>query len=1115
MSAVNYEWECIMLFRLRVSVAASIAALLILFPMLSFAQTSYGRISGTVTDQTGGAVAGAKVTIRNIDTQNTRVVGTDAAGFYVVTNLPIGPYVVDVAIAGFQPQQRSDLRLVADGRLTADFRLQVGDVSQSVEVVAQAGETLNTTSGELSRVIETKQVTELALNGGNYVQLMTLVPGAVVTNPDQFSVTTSLSATNQNINGNRSDSQNLTVDGAFNLVAGSNGSLMNNVNSNFINEVKIQTSNFSAEYGRTAGVAFNVVTKNGTNQWHGSAFDYFRNDALDARNFFSTTKNKLRFNDFGYTVGGPIKKDKLFVFWGQEWKRLRQTAAPSRVTMPSTALLAGNFAGQAQLYYPGTKNPIPNNDISSMMSTDGKAIAMVYRRMEQDAVSFLDNNSANNAILQPNNPLDYSQKILRLDYRINDKHSIYGRWISDRNTLIDPYGTFSGSNLPTTPTTRNRPGESFLISHTWLPAASVVNEFRANSSWASQHIPPYGDTWLRSTYGFQFPQLFANGGAGDYRQGIPDVSVVGYANFKGPSFALMSPSTDIQVADNVSIIRSGHIIKVGFAMIRDRVDQNGRPSYTGNVAFNASGNINTTGNALADALLGNFRTYSESSADPIGFFRFSQPGAFLQDSWKVSRKLSLELGIRWELMQPMYTQANNMASFDPSRYDPAQAVTITTKGVLVPNSGNRYNGLVRAGDGVPTDEQGRVPGSTGALFQAIPPGADRGFYSTQNVFAPRFGFSYAATSTTTIRGGYGVFYARPQGNLLFSQLNVPPITQISQFENGSLANPGGAAGVIAPIANISSLSPYLGNGSSQQFSLNIQRELPRGVFAEVSYVGNLGRHLLRQPDINQIPFNINAANAALPSSQQAATAYLRPYKGFSNIQTYLSDSTSNYHALQTYVSKRKGSVFFTAGYTWSKVLGDSSGQGDGSENYRNRHFNYGPLNFDRRHAFVGTFVWELPRLQNMNHVVRFAAGAWQLNGIIRLQTGQYYTVTANTSIGGRRADYLGGDVLAPSDQRNINNWINKAAFGPAPNDRFGNSGFATVGAPGLQSYDLSVAKNFQFHERYTVKFQTDFFNAINVANFTGLNTNFSDKAFGTLPSAYPPRNIQMQLKFSF
>ncbi|MCU1263525.1 MAG: TonB-dependent receptor [Bryobacterales bacterium] len=1077
------------------------------------AQTSFGRINGSVTDPSGAAISGAKVAVSNTETQAKRVAETDTNGFYTITNLPIGPYVVEIDQTGFKRQEATGLNVVADGRLTVDFKLQVGDVGQSIEVVAQTGETLNTVSGELSRVIETKQVENLALNGGNYVQLMTLVPGAVVTNPDQFSVTTSLSATNQNINGNRSDSQNLTVDGAFNLVAGSNGSLMNNVNSNFIQEVKIQTSNASAEYGRTAGVAFNVVTKNGTNQFHGSGFETFRNDTLDARNFFSVTKTKLRFNDFGYTIGGPIKKDRLFFFYGQEWKRLRQSANPSRVTMPDSALLSGNFAGLSQLFYPGTKTPIPNNGISSLITTDGKAIANVYRLMEKRASFYNDANVTNNGILQPDNPLNYRQNLVRLDYHINDKNTVYGRWVEDSNTLIDPFGTFSGSNLPTTPSQRSRPGESFLIAETWLVSANIINEFRANASWASQNIPPYGDAWQRASYGFAFPQVFPNG-AGNYRNGIPDVSITGFSNFKGPAFALHSPSTDIQVADSVSWIRSGHIIKAGAALIRDRVDQNGRPVYTGNLTFSTSGNSNTSGNALADALMGNFRTYTEASADPIGFFRFWQPGAFIQDSWRVSRRLSLEFGLRWERMDPWNTQANNMANFVPALYDPSKAVTIAPNGTVVPGSGNLYNGLIRAGSGIPTSEQARVPGSTSALFQSIPSGAPSGFFQPGNLFSPRFGFAYQLTGKTVLRGGYGMFFNRPQGNMIFSQVNVPPILQVSQFENGNLSNPGGASGVLAPNGNISAIDPKVVSAYSEQFSLGVQREFWQGIFAEVTYVGNLGRHLLRQPNINQIPFALNTANQALPTSQQLPNAALYPYKGFSNINTYQSDSTSNYHALQAYVSKRKGRIFLTAGYTYSKASGDSSGQGDNPENYLDRHYNYGPLSFDRRHAFVATYVLQLPRLADWNAIARTALGSWQLNGIIRLQTGQYYTVTANTSIGTRRADYLGGDITA-SGQQTINNWINKAAFGAAPSDRFGNEPVGNVEGPGLQSYDLSVSKNFRFRERYNLRFQTDFFNAFNVANFNGLNVVRTDNAFGTLSGAYPPRNLQLQLKFTY
>ena len=1083
----------------------------------SFAQTSFGRISGTVTDDSGAAIAGAKITIQNIDTKAARTVDSEGSGSYVVTQLPIGNYSVRAELQGFTAQSRTGLAIVADARLNVDFKLGVGNVTETVEVKGST-ETLNTVSGELARVIDTQQVLNTPLNGRNYTQLLTLVPGAAVTSPDQFAVTTSLSATNAVINGNRSDTSNLTVDGAFNLVAGSNGSLMNNVGPDFIQEVKIQTSNFSAEYGRMSGAAFNVVTKNGTNQYHGSAFEFFRNDKLDARNFFSPTKNPIRFNDFGYSVGGPIKKDKLFFFVGEEWKRLRQVATPTRQTVPTTALLSGNFAGQPQLFYPlsstgGVKTPIPNNNISSLITPDGRSIANVYQLMSQQAASFNNTATANNLVLSPNNPLDFREDIVRIDYRLNDKHSIYGRWIQDSNTLTDPFGTFSGSNLPTTPTIRSRPGESFLVAHTWLIGPNVVNEARANASWASQNIPPTGNTWLRSTYGFTFPQLYSGG---PYDNGIPNVAINNYANFKGPSFALHSPTTDIQFGDTLSIIKNPHIFKFGFVFFRDRVDQNGRPAYTGDLSFNPSGNPNnTTGNALADALLGNFATYGESSADPIGFFRFSQFEAFAQDSWKISSRFSLELGLRWQHAGPMYTQANNMSNFVPALYNPANAVNMTSAGFIVPNSGNRYNGLIAAGSGVPSDQVGRVPGAGSAIFGQIPTGAPQGLYSAEENFAPRFGFAYQANSKTVIRGGYGIFYNRPQGNLIFSQVNIPPFLQVSQSQNGNLSNPSGGAGLIAPLAGISAITPNLRNSYAEQFSFSIQQQLPMNIFLETSYVGNLGRALLRQPDINFPDFGVLSRNAALPSAQQSATNSLRPYKGYSTINQYRSDSTSNYHALQVYASKRTGAVQATASYTWSKSLGDTSAQGDNPENYLNRHFSYGPTSFDRRHVFTGTFVWALPSLNGHNWLVRGAAGGWQASGIIRLQTGPYATITGNTSIGTRRANYLGGDVLAPEGQRNINNWINLNAFAVATPGAYGSSGVGIVQLPGLQTYDISAAKNFTIREQTSLRFQADFFNAFNTANFTGLGIIITNGGFGSLSSAYPARNLQLSLKLSF
>ena len=570
----------------------------------------------------------------------------------------------------------------------------------------------------------------------------------------------------------------------------------------------------------------------------------------------------------------------------------------------------------------------------------------------------------------------------------------------------------------------------------------------------------------------------------------------------------MSPSTDIGASDTISFQFGAHSLKAGVTVVRDRVDQNGRSNYTGTATFNASGNPNTTGNALADALLGNFRSYTEASSDPIGFFRFTQPMVFVQDSWRASRKLNIELGLRYEWVQPLYTQGNNLVNFDQSRYNPAQAVTLTTAGAVVPGTGNLYDGLVRAGNSVPDDQQGRVPGSTSAFFQSIPGGAPRGLYNTANTFGPRFGFAYGFDEKTVIRGGFGLFYNRPEGNLTFSQLNLPPVTQITEFDNGNLASPtGGAAANTLPVGSISAINPNLKPAYVEQYSFSVQRALPLALFVETSYVGGLGRHLLREP-------NINFANLALVAANPSYnTNYFVPYPGYTSLQQYQSDSTSNYHALEFFVSRRAGSVMFTTGYTWSKALADSSGQGDNSENYQDRHFNYGPTTYDRRQAFVSTFTWSLPQLKTAMGVVRGVLGGWQLSGVIRLQTGPYSTVTGSTSVSTRRADYVSGDIY-PSAQ-NINNWVNKSAFTAAPAGRFGNLGINTILGAGLQAYDMSIAKHFRITERFDLRLQGDFYNAFNVANFNGLNTTITNTAFGSIASAYPPRQIQLALKLAF
>jgi hypothetical protein len=561
-------------------------------------------------------------------------------------------------------------------------------------------------------------------------------------------------------------------------------------------------------------------------------------------------------------------------------------------------------------------------------------------------------------------------------------------------------------------------------------------------------------------------------------------------------------------------------MKTGFVVVRNRKDQNGRSGYTGNLTFNTNAS-RSTGNSFADSLLGNFRSYNEANDDPIGFFRFNQVEAYGTDSWKIARKLSIEFGVRFYHFTPTYTQANNITSFDPVRYNPAQAVTILPNGTIdLTKGGNRFNGLVRAGAGIPPEERGRVSVSD-AVLATIPTGATGGFYQAKNKIAPRFGFAYApfGDDKTSIRGGFGMFYDKVEGNLIFSQVNLPPFVSTPNFDNGNLSNPsGGTPSNAALLADINAIDPNLDIAYSENFSLGIQRELPRGYFVEATYVGNLGRRLIRQPDINAPSFAALTANLPANGGANVNINALRPYKGYNRILYRLSDANSNYNGLQLYAAKRKGNLELTASYTWSKALTDTSANGDNvdvGEDPFNRRSNHGLATFDRRHIFVTTYDYQLPFFSNMKGIGGAVLSGWEISGITRYQSGAYFTVTGNTAIGVRRADYVGGPVLL--EDPGPNGWINPAAFRAAPATRRGNSGVGMVQGPNLQTWDFSMRKQFRISERFNLRFQADMFNAFNRANFRLLAaaTVVTAGGFGTIGAAGPARNIQFGLKLNF
>jgi hypothetical protein len=677
--------------------------------------------------------------------------------------------------------------------------------------------------------------------------------------------------------------------------------------------------------------------------------------------------------------------------------------------------------------------------------------------------------------------------------------------------LVEPRGTFIGADLPTISTNRKRPAYGYQLGHAWVLRSNLINDVKVSTSWNSQRIPPAGDAWMRETYGFAFPQVYP---LGRYDEGIPDVNISNYTNSKltGPSASLLSPTTDITVTDTLSWLKNRHSFKTGFIGTRNRKDQNGRLAHTGAVTFNPSGNTHTTGNAMADALLGNFRSYSEGGDDPLGFFRFTQYGAFVQDTWRVRDKLSIEAGVRYELASPTYTAQNNIANFDPALYDPKAAAVLNPAGAIINVGTNRYTGMIRAGDGVTPEFNDRVTVDpvAGAL---IPTGAPRGLYATHQLWMPRFSAAYTLIPIMVLRGGIGVFHDKPEGNVIFSQVNLPPFVPSVSVENGNLANPlGGAAAAQSVLGTVNAIQPDLDIPRQINFSISLQRELPGGHFGEVAYVGNRGRNQLWFPEINQPSFEALVANAALPAAQRANTNYLRPYQGYSSIRQRRSDAFSDYNGLQLYLNKRKGVIRYTVSYTLSKATGNASGIGDNPEDAFNKEFNTGPLTFDRRHAMVDTFTYAPALWVDRKDIVGYVLGGWEISGKVRWQSGQYLTVSGNTSTGTRRADYLGGDIdLA---DRSAQKWFNTAVFATAPDTRRGNATVGQVQGPHFFRPDLSLRKRFRIGGTNT-EIKLDATNAFNRVNYNNPQLTVTNADFGTITSAKTPRELQFLLRVEF
>lgn len=1106
-----------------------VAFLFLLSTPAAYSQQTVGQISGTARDETGGVIPGVEITAANSATALVRTTITDAGGYYVFSSLPVGTYDVSAALSGFKTYLRRGVKLEVGAKLTIDVTMSVGEIAETVEVRAGSVQ-VETSTGEVGRMISGEQVTQLALNGRNYFNLLQITPG-VSASFRPFDLVANTGAISQvSVSGLRSTLNFITIDGVDNMDHGANVSHLNNLSIEALEEFKVLTSNFSAEFGRSAGAAINLVTRSGTRDFHGTVYEFFRNDVLDARSFFALGRESLRFNDFGYTIGGPIywpkkwntDKRKAFFFFGQEWKRIRTAAGFTRTGLvPTLEERNGDFRNSrlACPRDPLTQQPFPNCVIPpARMSSNGSRLVNIYPLPNRTG-------PGNNFVASPIAVNNTREEVARGDYNFSERARLYVRYVRDVFEIPDPFGLAGGNPFPI-PAGWDRSGDNFVANFTTVMSPRDVNEFVFGTSGNFQLRTLEGESFTRQTHGINFPEIFPV----NRLNRIPEVSITGFTAITGTGLPFQNFHHKFIWKDNYSRTMGTHNAKAGFQIVRYRSDHEPvELNDNGSFAFSTAA-ANTSGNALADTLLGNFFSYGETERKVRIFARAADFEFYVTDNWKVRPNLTLDLGLRYQLLLPNVSRLNAHSTFVPRFYDPTGRPDVDPRtGTINPGTGDLFNGVVICGDGFTDAAKGREPLASDPEAARFFRGLPRSCTDTRkNLFGPRFSFSWDPfrTGRTAIRGGAGVFYDRI-GVIRVTGDNIPFRREVTVF-NGSVENPGGGTSQLTPLT-MSGMPEVFPVPTVYSWSFGIQRELPSHILADVTYVGNRARHLLRTRNVNQVPVGARIRNPGVSPDA------LRPFVGLGNISMNPESSANSwYDSLQVSVNRRLvEGLSLGVAYTLSKALNDADGDGSGPLDSYNLRLEKSASSFDRRQMLVFNYIWQLPFFRGQPGFVSHLLGGWEISGISSFQTGLYSTVVG---VGGDPAGFFGGaraDLIAdpnlPRGERTLARYFNTSAFvcpgtnqgptgGRTPCPRTGAIGTSprhTIEGPGINNVDLSLFKNNKISERVGVQFRFEAFNIFNHPSFAGISTGFDSGTFGQVTSALDGRIIQFGLKLVY
>ncbi len=1134
---------------------------------LAFGQNIYGTLNGTTLDSSGAAVPGAKGTLVDQAKGGERTFSSGPDGSFVIPNIAPGTYTVSIQSDGFKKLSLRDIVLTAgENRSLGRLVLEVGGVVESVTVEAEATP-VQVSSGERSGLVTGQQLNDIAVRGRDFASFLATVPGIVDTASQGREAMARNALGSIHINGGRSTSALMMVDGMPSMDAGNNG-VPNEPNMDAIAEVKVLTSNHQAEYGRNGGGTITIITKSGSKDFHGSAYEHYRHESLNANTFFNnrsaTPKPAYRYRITGYSIGGPViipkanfnrNKDKLFFFFSQELVGSRNSTTQFMNT-PTELERNGDFSKSFDV----SGKLIPVKDPTTGKAFPGNVIPKDrINALGQSMLNFLplpnytdpdpDNVYRRNFRTQDSGTWPRRQEVLRVDYNVTPSFQVFYRLLQDynRRELLSGSGGWpaGGVNYLLSPVIWDRPARAQAVHATNIISPTLVNEVTFTRTFNNVITYPTNPSVLdRSLMGNPAQWFKDDKPSSNWIPGLTFGSLpVNTANTSlSATLPDELPNPAYNVTESLSKVWRNHTFKAGIYVERNNKLQAASSNIRG--SFNFARNTNNpldSGNGYSNALLGVFNQYSEATSQPRGDYLFWNVEWYVQDNWRITKKLTLDYGLRLSHTPSTIDRGGALATFVPGLYDPAAAPTLYMPaldsakkrvakdpltgalapnpliGLFVPNSGDYANGSRRGGeDGVP-----------------------KGLYSTPWLgWGPRFGFAYDVfgNGRTAIRGGFGMFIDKIQGNTIYDTAANPPVTYESNLFFGTLDTYAQSSGVVGP-SGITAFSGHHPITSVMNYSLSIQQRLKDTVL-DVAYVSSLGRHLSVQRNINAIPmyarFDPKNADPTQPT-KPLQDNFLRPYKGYGNINMREFTGTSNYHSLQVSANRRmaKG-LQFGVSYTWSKTLTVASGDNGGLSSYfATRSWNYGPASFDQPHTFVLNYTYDIPKVGTKTgfRPAKWVLDNWQVSGITSFTSGSPFTPSFGTvdgqditgSTDGARITVIGNPRLDKS-QKTFDRVFNTDVFVRTPQGSFGNAGVGMLYGPGMNNWDFAITKRFPlFSEGRYVQFRTELFNAWNHTQFDGVDSSAqfdvngvqTDPKFGSYTSTLRPRNIQLSLRLVF